>query len=164
MHQTDPTTTTAAAAATTFAGYKLALFSLPFVASLIAFWLGLHFVPLRSSDPRSDLLGRVLASLVSGFVLGIPTLVLLLQHWPGLFEAGTHLAELAALAPVSGFFAITACVLVLCSIPGPWLVAATFLWLRKTEGQTLPELAQHLRQDIATTAATAHHPSKKGTP
>ena len=45
----------------TFAGYKLALFSLPVLASLIAFWLGLRFVPLRSTDPRGDLLNRVLA-------------------------------------------------------------------------------------------------------
>ena len=62
-------------AVSTFAGYKIALFSLPIITSLLAFWLGLRFVPLRSDDPRSDLLGRVLACLVSGFVLGIPALV-----------------------------------------------------------------------------------------
>jgi hypothetical protein len=66
----------------TFAGYKLALFSLPIIASLIAFWLGLRFVPLRGTDPRGDLLNRVLACFVSSFLLGIPALVLLMQHWP----------------------------------------------------------------------------------
>lgn len=132
----------------TFAGYKLALFSLPVLASLLAFWLGLRFVPLRATDPRGDLLNRVLACLVSSFLLGVPALVMLMQHWPGVFDAGMRLAMLAALPSISGFFVITACVLVVCSIPGPWVVAGVFLWLKRSEGQTITEMADQLRSDI----------------
>ena len=133
----------------TFAGYKLALLSLPVIASLIAFWLGLRFVPLRSTDPRGDLLNRVLACLVSGFVFGVPALVMLMQHWPGVFEAGMQLAAMAAVPSIAGFFIITGCVLVACSIPGPWIVAGVFLWLKRSEGQTITEMADQLRGDIA---------------
>lgn len=139
----EPTST-----ASTFAGYKIALFSLPIVASLIAFWLGLRFVPLRDDDPRSDLLGRVLACLVSGFVLGIPALVLLMQHWPGIFDAGVRLATFAQLPDIAGFFVITGCVFVVSSIPGPWIMAAVFLWLKRSEGKTITEFAQEVRNDI----------------
>ena len=125
---TEPTS-----AAGTFAGYKLALFSLPIAASLLAFWLGLRFVPLRATDPRGDLLNRVLACLVSGFVLGVPALVMLMQHWPGIFDAGARLAILAALPAIAGFFVITGCVFVVCSIPGPWVV----------------EIARDARQELA---------------
>lgn len=139
----DPTS-----AAGTFAGYKLVLFSLPVVASLIAFWLGMRFVPLRAADPRGDLLNRVLACLVSGFVLGVPSLVLLMQHWPGIFDAGVRLAVLAAMPEIAGFFVITGCVFVVCSMPGPWIVAAVFLWLQRREGKTITEIAQDLRDDV----------------
>ena len=141
---TEPTT-----AAGTFAGYKLALFTLPVLASLLAFWLGLRFVPLRSADPRGDLINRVLACLVSGFVLGVPALVMLMQHWPGIFDAGMRLASLAAVPSITGFFVITGCVLVVCSIPGPWIMAGVFLWLKRSEGQTITEMADQLRGDMA---------------
>lgn len=141
---TEPTS-----AAGTFAGYKLALFTLPVLASLLAFWLGLRFVPLRSTDPRGDLINRVLACLVSSFVLGVPALVMLIQHWPGVFDAGVQLALLAEVPSIAGFFVITGCVLVVCSIPGPWIVAGVFLWLKRSEGQTITEMADQLRGDIA---------------
>ncbi|WP_244146261.1 hypothetical protein [Comamonas antarctica] len=141
---TEPTS-----AAGTFAGYKLALFSLPIAASLLAFWLGLRFVPLRATDPRGDLLNRVLACLVSGFVLGVPALVMLMQHWPGIFDAGARLAILAALPAIAGFFVITGCVFVVCSIPGPWVVAGVFLWLKRSEGKTITEIARDARHDLA---------------
>ncbi|WP_244146279.1 hypothetical protein [Comamonas antarctica] len=141
---TEPTS-----AAGTFAGYKIALFSLPIAASLLAFWLGLRFVPLRVTDPRGDLLNRVLACLVSGFVLGVPALVMLMQHWPGIFDAGARLAILAALPAIAGFFVITGCVFVVCSIPGPWVVAGVFLWLKRSEGKTITEIARDARQELA---------------
>lgn len=141
---TEPTS-----AAGTFAGYKLALFTLPVLASLLAFWLGLRFVPLRSTDPRGDLINRVLACLVSSFVLGVPALVMLIQHWPGVFDAGVQLALLAEVPSIAGFFVITGCVLVVCSIPGPWIVAGVFLWLKRSEGQTITEMADQLRGDIS---------------
>lgn len=148
-HPKRTTMTEPTAAASTFAGYKLALFSLPIAASLLAFWLGLRFVPLRTTDPRGDLLNRVLACLVSGFVLGVPALVMLMQHWPGIFDAGVRLAALAALPAIAGFFVITGCVFVVCSIPGPWVVAAVFLWLKRSEGQTITEMAQDARRDLS---------------
>ncbi|RGE46262.1 hypothetical protein DZC30_04955 [Comamonas testosteroni] len=141
---TEPTS-----AAGTFAGYKLALFSLPVLASLLAFWLGLRFVPLRKDDPRGDLLNRVMACIFSSFLLGIPALVLMVEHWPWVFQAGMRLAEMAALTAFAGFFAVTGCVLVVCSIPGPWIMAAVFLWLKRSEGQTITELADQLRDELS---------------
>lgn len=160
---TEPT-----AAAGTFAGYKLALFSLPIAASLLAFWLGLRFVPLRATDPRGDLLNRVLACLVSGFVLGVPALVMLMQHWPGIFDAGVRLALLAAMPAIAGFFVITGCVFVVCSIPGPWVVAGVFLWLKRSEGKTITEIGQDIRRDLGEArrgdAATAGADTAGGRP
>ena len=89
------------------------------------------------------------ACLVSGFVFGVPALVMLMQHWPGVFEAGMQLAAMAAVPSIAGFFIITGCVLVVCSIPGPWIVAGVFLWLKRSEGQTITEMADQLRGDIA---------------
>jgi hypothetical protein len=74
---------------------------------------------------------------------------MLMQHWPSIFDAGVRLALVAALPPIAGFFAITGCVLVVCSIPGPWIVAGVFLWLKRSEGQTITEMADQLREDIA---------------
>lgn len=152
----DPTS-----AAGTFAGYKLALLSLPVVASLIAFWLGMRFVPLRTADPRGDLLNRVLACLVSGFVLGVPCLVFLMQHWPGIFDAGVRLAIIAAMPEIAGFFVITFCVFVVCSIPGPWIVAGVFLWLERRKGKTITEIAQDLRDEVGALSRSAPSPGNK---
>ncbi len=154
---TEPT-----AAAGTFAGYKLALFAMPIVASLIAFWLGLRFVPLRREDPHGDIINRVLACIVSAFLLGIAALVALMHHMPRAFDAGTALALVAGLPPIAGFFAITLCVFVVCSIPGPWLLAAVFLWLQRRKDKDIAELVQDAREEVshlvagknATTATT----------
>ncbi|WP_240531232.1 hypothetical protein [Variovorax boronicumulans] len=143
---TEPTTT--AAAAGTAAGYKLALLSLPIIASLIAFWLGIRFVPLRPGYAWNDLLNRVLGCLASSFIFGTIALVLLMQHKPGVFAAGAALAQLATFPPEAGFFVITGCVFVLCSIPGPWLVAAVFLWLERRKGRDIGEIAADIRADL----------------
>lgn len=158
---TRATTMTEPTAAGTFAGYKLALFTLPIVASLIAFWLGLRFVPLRREDPHADLINRVLACIVSAFLLGITALVALMHHMPRAFDAGTALALVAGLPPIAGFFAITLCVFVVCSIPGPWLLAAVFIWLERRKGRDIAELVQDAREEVShivagkTTATTA---------
>jgi hypothetical protein len=111
-------------------------------------------VPLRSTDPRGDLLNRVLACLVSGFLLGVPALVLLMQHWPGSLRLACVWPPWRR-ASIAGFFIITGCVLVVCSIPGPWIVAGVFLWLKRSEGQTITEMADQLRGDIAGHGAQA---------
>ena len=59
------------------------------------------------------------------------------------------LTQTGTLLAIAGFFIITGCVLVVCSIPGPWIVAGVFLWLKRSEGQTITEMADQLRGDIA---------------
>lgn len=127
------------------AGYKLVLACLPVAVSLIAFWLGLRFVPVRKGREREDIIDRVMACVVSSFVVGIPALVLLMQHWPGAFTAGEQLALRATLQPVTGFFAVTGCVLLLSSIPGPWLVAAVFLWLERRKDKDIGQIIGDVR-------------------
>jgi len=39
-------------------------------------------------------------------------------------------------------------VFVLCSIPGPWIVAAVFLWLERRKGRDIGELAAEIRAGI----------------
>ncbi len=154
---TEPTTT--AAAAGTAAGYKLALLSLPVIASLIAFWLGIRFVPLRPGQAWNDLINRVMGCLASSFILGTIALVLLMHHKPGVFTAGAALARLATFPPEAGFFVITGCVFVLCSIPGPWIVAAVFLWLERRKGRDISELAAEIRAGITSVRAPAAAPA-----
>lgn len=140
---TEPASTAGA-----FAGHKLLLLALPIVASLIAFWLGLRFVPLRAGHERHDLINRVMACLVSSFVAGVTVLVLLMQHMPGAFAAAAQLALLAQLPPEAGFFIVTTCVLIVCGIPGPWLTAAVFLWVERRRGQDIGELARDANRDL----------------
>lgn len=141
---TEPASTTAGV----FAGHKIALLGLPVVASLIAFWLGLRFVPLRAGREREDLINRVMACLVCSFVLGVTVLVLLMQHMPGVFDAAARLAVLSLLPGEAGFFIVTTCVLIVCGIPGPWIAAATFLWVERRRGKDIAELVQDARAAI----------------
>ncbi len=144
-HMTEPATTTAAGSV---AGFKLALLGIPIVASLIAFWLGLRFVPLRAGAEREDLIDRVMACLVSSLVLGVALLVLIMQHHPWAFDAARQVAVAAHLPPDAGFFVVTGCVFIVAGIPGPWLVAAVYLWLERRRGKDIGELARDVR-DIA---------------
>ncbi|WP_439587642.1 hypothetical protein [Hydrogenophaga sp.] len=135
---TEPVSTTAG----TVGGYKLALLGLPVLASLVAFWLGLRYVPLREGNERQDLINRIMACLVCSLVVGVCLLVLAMQHSPWIFEAGTRLAHAASLPGEAGFFVITACVFIACGIPGPWIVAAVYLWFERRRGKDIAELAQ----------------------
>lgn len=141
---TEPVSTTAG----TVGGYKLALLGLPVVASLIAFWLGLRFVPLRSGNEREDLIDRVMACLVCSLVLGVTLLVFIQQHSPWAFESARALAVIAQLTPDVGFFVICACVFIVAGIPGPWVVAAVYLWLERRRGKDVGEILQDARDVI----------------
>lgn len=139
----EPTT-----AAGSIAGYKLALFVLPFIGTLIAFCLGVRFAPLSADDPHKDVLNRLTACFVSAFVLGTGALVLLMQHAPGAFVAANAVAIAAGLPAIAGFFALSLCVFILCSIPGPWLWAAVFLWLQRRKGKDIAEIAHEVRAEV----------------
>lgn len=155
----EPTTT----AAGSVAGYKLALLTLPVVASLIAFWLGLRYVPLRADAPHKDLVNRVTACLVSSFVVGTAALVALVHHYPEAFTAAEALASHALLPPVAGFFLVSGCVFVVCSIPGPWIVAAVFTWLERRKGRDIAELASDAVSDARGALAGTATNAAKGT-
>ena len=146
----EPASTTASAVS----GYKLALLGLPVLAALIAFWLGLRFVPLRAGQERDDLIKRIMACLVCSLVVGVCLLVLAMQHQPWIFEASTRLAHAANLPGEVGFFVVTACVFIACGIPGPWIVAAVYLWFERRQGKDIGELAQ----DVASRLRNRNQP------
>lgn len=141
----EPTTT---ATGVTLLIYKIALILLPIGTSLVALVLGLRFVPMRKGHEAEDMINRSLACFVSGFFLGIPFLVFIYSHAPGLFESAMKLADLAMLPPVTGFFVLTASGMLLCAIPGPWILAGLFLWLERRKGKDLGEMVSDVRQTI----------------
>ncbi len=147
---TEPSTTVAGG----IAGYKLALLTLPLVAAIVGFWLGLRFVPLRRGHELGDVTTRMTACVVSSFGAGIPVLLALMHYAPETFEAATRLALLAGVAPVVGFLVLVGCVMVLCSIPGPWVIAAVFLWLERRKGKDIAELVGEVRGNQASNEAS----------
>lgn len=137
---------------------KLLALLIPFLASLIAFWLGIRFVPIRKEHIYEDMINRVIACLISSFVLGITALTLLYNHYPSVFEASRNLALMAGLPDVAGFFTFAACVLIVCATPGPWIVAAFFLWLEKRKGKDIGEMFKDLRHDFKNTPQQGWYP------
>jgi hypothetical protein len=138
----EPTTTTTGGAVVLF---KYIALLLPVGATLIAFWLGVRFVPLRTGREWEDVINRVIACFISAFVFGTFALVLLLNHFPKLFDGARSLAMHAQFPPEAGFFLFTGCVMVVCSIPGPWIVAAVFLWLERRRGKDIAEIVNDVR-------------------
>lgn len=141
---TDP----ASGAAGTFAGTKVLVFSLPIVVSLAAWWLGMRFVPLRKGHEAKDMLDRLVACGASSFVVGLPVLLVLLRHAPWAFSGANELAAMAGVEPIAGFLALVGCVMLLCSLPGPWLLAAYFRWFKRRDRKDLGELAGDLADDV----------------
>lgn len=127
------------------AGYKLMLLGLPVVAAIVGFWLGLRFVPLRKGFELEDVTNRMTACAVSSFVLGIPALVVLQQHAPGSVLAMQQLAAMVGLDVGMGILILAGCVFLVCSVPGPWLIAAVFLYLERRKGKDIKELVNEVR-------------------
>lgn len=127
------------------AGYKLALLTLPVVAAIAGFWLGIRYVPLRKGQELADVTNRMTACAASSLLVGIPALMLLQHYMPGAFVAMQQLAVLAGLPSGVGVLTLFFCVFLLCSIPGPWVVAAVFLWLERRKGKDIGELVSEVR-------------------
>jgi uncharacterized membrane protein YkvI len=140
MQMTEPASTAGA-----LAGHKLILFSLPFIGSLLVFFMGLRFAPLKKGDEWGDMVNRLMAGAATSFVLGIPALVMLMRSMPDAFGAAAQLAQVAGLPSEAGFLLVCACVLLVCAVPGPWLVAAVYLWLQRQKGKDIAEIARDVR-------------------
>lgn len=138
----------ASTAGAAFAGHKVLLFSLPFVVTLAAWWLGMRFVPVRKGREAADMLDRLVACGVSSFVVGLPVLLVLLKHAPWVFAGASQLASMALIDPQAGFLAVVGCVLLLCSLPGPWLIAAYLRWFKRRDRKDLGQMAGDLADDI----------------
>jgi hypothetical protein len=141
---TEPHTTAGAIAA-----HKVFLFSLPVISFVLAFWLGLRYAPLRKDAQWKDLVDRLAACVVSSFVCGVPTVLGLMHYYPETFALASQLALAVGVAPnlgsVAGVVIVSAWVLPLCSLPGPWLFAAVYLWLKRQKGKDAGEILKSVR-------------------
>lgn len=129
----------------TIAGAKVWLLGLPVVVSALAFWLGLLAIPLRKGREVRDLLYRILSCIVSSFVCGIPALIALKQYVPFAFEEAQTLAVMAGTDPMAGFLTFCGCVMLVCSLPGPWVVSSFFLLVDKHRDKPLDEIIRSLK-------------------
>jgi hypothetical protein len=135
----------ASTAAGAFAGHKLFLFTLPLIGALLAFWLGIRFVPLKKGAEWKDAVDRLTAGAASSFVLGIAALIFMAKTWPGVFTAMHELAEATAVPAQVIVLLVYGAVFLVSAIPGIWIFAAVFGWLRKTEGKDLGEIVSDLK-------------------
>ena len=129
----------------TLAGAKVWLLGLPIVVSILAFWLGLLAIPLRAGREVRDMFYRVLACIVSSFVCGIPALIGLKKYAPFAFEEAQALAVMAGTDPLVGFFILCGCVMLVCSLPGPWIIGSLFLFVEKQKDKPLDEIIRDLK-------------------
>ena len=124
----------------TLVGAKAWLLGLPIFVSIIAFWLGLLAIPLRADREIRDVIYRILACAVSSYVVGIPVLLALKRYMPFVFEDMAALAVHAQLEPFTGFLVLVSCVMLICSVPGPWAVGAVFLYIEKQKDKPIDEI------------------------
>jgi hypothetical protein len=124
---------------------KMLMLGLPVVATLIAWWLGMRLVPPKTTQ---ETVNRLLSCAVASFVVGLPVLVLLRKHAPWVFSSALELAQAAQLDPIVGFFAVIGCVLLLCSLPGPWIIVAYVRWFERRKGKDLGQMAGDAAVDV----------------
>lgn len=127
------------------AGYKLFLLGIPVAGVLVGFWLGLRFVPLRKGYELADVTNRMVACAASSFVLGLPALIALQRHFPEYVGALVDMALLAGVEPQVAYWFAGGVVFLACSIPGPWLVAAVFLWLERRKKKDIGQIIREVR-------------------
>lgn len=130
------------------AGHKAFMLGMPIAITLLAWWLGMRIFPPRKGREFKDMLDRLVACAVSSFLVGVPLLVALLNHMPWVFSTAADLAGRAGLEPITGFFAIVGCVLLLASLPGPWLVVAYLRWFHRRRGKDIGEMFGDAADDI----------------
>jgi hypothetical protein len=131
--------------AAVFASQKALLLGLPIGVSLFAWWLGMRLVPPKN---QQEALNRLVSCAVSSFVVGLPVLLLLRRHAPWVFSSALELAQAAQLDPILGFFAVIGCVLLLCSLPGPWIIVAYVKWFSRRSRKDLGQMAGDLAGDV----------------
>jgi hypothetical protein len=138
---------TAAGGLGAVAGKKLVLLGLPIAITLVAWVLGLRLFPPRKGREVKDMLDRLLACGVSSFVVGLPALLVLLKHAPSAFAGAQQLAIMAGVDPFIGFISLVGCVLLLSSLPGPWIVVAWVLWFQRRKGKDIGQMAADASDD-----------------
>ena len=128
------------------AGFKVWLFGLPVFVAIVAFWLGMLAIPLRAGREIRDLLYRVMSCVASSFMIGVPALIALRKYLPFVFEEAEALATMARLDPFAGFLILISCVMLVCSIPGPWVVGSVFLFLEKQKDRPIDDVIGDFRK------------------
>jgi hypothetical protein len=130
----------ASSAGAAFAGHKALLVGLPIFVVVAAWWLGLRFVPVRKGREVKDMLDRLVACAAASFLIGLPALLSLRRHAPWVFAEAAELASMVAVDPMVGYFAVVGCVLLLCSLPGPWIVVAYLRWFKRRDDKDIGEM------------------------
>jgi hypothetical protein len=138
----------ASTAGAAFAGHKALLIGLPIAVTLAAWWLGLRLVPVRKGREAKDMLDRFLACGASSFVVGLPALLALRRHASWVFAEAAQLSDLLMVDPMAGYFAVVGCVLLLCSLPGPWIIAAWLRWFTKRDKKDIGEMLGDAADDV----------------
>lgn len=141
MNMTEPLTTAGGAAA----GYKLALLGIPIIGTLFGFWLGLRFIPLQKDKEVADLTNRVMACVACGLIIGPLLLAALFNHFPGLMERFVYAASMLGIDSFVATLYIMGCCFVVASMPGPWIISAIFLFIRRNKNKDIGQLVTQVK-------------------